>query len=95
MERSERAGRSATARSGALREEEGKADKRDPLVSCPERKMRDRDAVRPADWVGPWPVGCAPRRVKRKGERVGPCVSGLVGYVCVGFRPMVVKVIRV
>jgi hypothetical protein len=46
-------------------------------------------------WARPWPGGCVPRREKRKGERAGPCASGLVGCACVGFRPMVVMVIRV
>jgi hypothetical protein len=100
-ERSERAGERSQgeAERGALRgerreEEEGKADKRVPLVSCPGRKMRGRNAVRPASWAGPWPVGCVGGREKKRGRWVGHAQVGRWA-VCVGFWPMVVKVIRV
>jgi hypothetical protein len=40
------------AEPGELRVEEGKADKRAPLVSCPGRKVKRRDGE--AGWAGPW-----------------------------------------
>jgi hypothetical protein len=50
------------------REEEGKADKRAPLVSYPGRKVKGCDAVRPAGWARPQPVGCVSRGKKRRRE---------------------------
>jgi hypothetical protein len=55
--------------SRARREEEAKADKRAPLVSCPRRKVKGHGVVRPAGWAGPGPVGrvgCAVRWEKRR-----------------------------
>jgi hypothetical protein len=49
-----------------LREEEGKADKRAPLVSCPGWKVKGRD-----DWLGWAVVACGPRGLctfREKGE---------------------------
>jgi hypothetical protein len=40
------------AEPGELREEEGKANKRAPLVSCPGRMVKGRDDE--AGWAGPW-----------------------------------------
>jgi hypothetical protein len=79
-------------RSAAGERRKGKADKRAPLVSCPGRKVKGRcgDAGR---------LGWAALRGGIKGGEekswAGPCARGPVGCARVGFRPMVVKVIRV
>jgi hypothetical protein len=78
-----------TERCKARREWEGKADKRAPLVSCPERKVKGRGAVRPAGWAGPWPVGrvgCAVRWEK-EGEKLAWAVRVWAGGLCVCWVP--------
>jgi hypothetical protein len=80
----ERVERGRESGGGERREEEGKADKQVPLVSCPRRKMRGHDGVRPAGWAGPWPVGCEAALVgeKRK-EGVGWAIRKWAGGLCV------------
>jgi hypothetical protein len=81
---------------GERQEDEGKADKRVPLVSCLERKTKGHDGVR-VRLGQPWPVGRGAASVGEKRKEGGGLGRAQVGRwaVCVGFRPMVVKVIRV
>jgi hypothetical protein len=77
-EQAGRAGRSRESCGGERREEEGKADKRAPLVSCPSGKVKGRVS---AWWIGP----CGPCAFR--GERRG---SAGLGYVLAGWWAMCV-----
>jgi hypothetical protein len=70
--------RGGASGAGELREEEGKADKRAPLVSCPRRKVKGR--CEEVGWVGPerpWAAWAALWR--KEGEKLGWAVHVWAG----------------
>jgi hypothetical protein len=75
-EQAGRAGRSRESCGGERREEEeGKADKQVPLVSCPVREMRGR-GVR-CVWLG-WVAACGGRKEGVERSWAGPCARSPV-----------------